>query len=49
METARASLEMIQDRVRWSDDNRERIVEALESALRVGRGRVCIRLVDAVT
>ena len=44
METARASLEVVQDRVRWRDDNRERIVEALESALRVGRGRVCIHV-----
>ncbi|HEX2493221.1 MAG TPA: hypothetical protein VHK24_05550, partial [Steroidobacter sp.] len=37
-------LEMIQDRVRWSEDNRQRIIEALESALRVGQGRVGVHI-----
>jgi excinuclease ABC subunit A len=40
----RAVLEILQDRARWTDENRERIIEALESALRVGQGRVAIHV-----
>jgi excinuclease ABC subunit A len=39
-------LEMIQDRLRFDADNRSRTVEALESALKVGRGRVNVQVVD---
>jgi len=35
-------LEVVQDRLRLSPERRERIVEALESALTVGRGRVSV-------
>src|SRR5690242_14452889 len=38
-ESASVCLEMIQDRFRFDNTERERVVEALESALRVGRGR----------
>jgi len=41
------TLEMIQDRFRFDNTERERVVEALESALRVGRGRVAIHVLDA--
>jgi excinuclease ABC subunit A len=39
-------LEMIQDRLRFDAENRERLVEALEAALRVGRGRVNVHLLE---
>jgi excinuclease ABC subunit A len=39
-------LEVIQDRLRFDPDDRARLSEALESALRVGRGRVNVRLID---
>ncbi|MHB8742892.1 MAG: excinuclease ABC subunit UvrA [Sulfuricaulis sp.] len=35
-------LEMIQDRVRLNADNRARIIEDLEAALKIGRGRVAV-------
>ncbi len=37
---SRTGLEVIQDRVRMSSAERARVIEALEAALRVGRGRV---------
>jgi excinuclease ABC subunit A len=39
-------LEMIQDRVRFASVERDRVIEALESALRIGRGRVAIHVLD---
>ncbi|MGH8187147.1 MAG: excinuclease ABC subunit UvrA, partial [Steroidobacteraceae bacterium] len=39
-------LEMIQDRLRGASAERERVIEALEAALRVGRGRVAIHVLD---
>ncbi len=40
-------LEVIQDRVRLTENNRDRIVEAVEAALRVGNGRVNVYPLDA--
>jgi len=40
-------LEVIQDRLRLTAGRRERIVEALETALRHGHGRVTVYLLDA--
>ncbi|HEY5809738.1 MAG TPA: excinuclease ABC subunit UvrA, partial [Povalibacter sp.] len=42
----RVVLEMIQDRLRFDPEDRARLSEALEAALRVGQGRVCVHLVD---
>jgi len=39
-------LEMIQDRVRFASADRDRVIEALEAALRIGRGRVAIHVLD---
>jgi excinuclease ABC subunit A len=39
-------LEMIQDRIRFAGADRDRVIEALESALRIGRGRVAIHVLD---
>jgi excinuclease ABC subunit A len=39
-------LEMIQDRVRFATAERDRVIEALESALRIGRGRVAVQVLD---
>jgi excinuclease ABC subunit A len=39
-------LEMIQDRLRCASAERERVIEALEAALRVGQGRVAIHVLD---
>jgi excinuclease ABC subunit A len=39
-------LEVIQDRLRAGSAERARVLESLESALRVGRGRVNVQLVD---
>ena len=41
-------LEIVQDRLRFNAENRERIIEALETALRVGKGRVSIVASDDV-
>src|SRR5689334_12526551 len=38
-------IEVIQDRLAWKPDNRARIVEALEHALKIGNGRVTVRVV----
>jgi excinuclease ABC subunit A len=48
-EEAQASviLEMTQDRFRFDNTERERVIEALESALRVGRGRVAVHVLEA--
>src|SRR6185436_13915761 len=40
------TLEMIQDRVRFATAERDRVIEALEAALRIGRGRVAVRVLD---
>ncbi|MGH7622870.1 MAG: excinuclease ABC subunit UvrA, partial [Gemmatimonadaceae bacterium] len=40
------AIEVIQDRVAFKPANRARIVEALEHALKVGRGHVTVRLVE---
>jgi excinuclease ABC subunit A len=37
---------MIQDRLRGASAERERVIEALEAALRVGQGRVAIHVLD---
>jgi len=39
-----ALIEVVQDRVRWQAAERSRVAEALEAALRIGRGRVTVRL-----
>src|SRR5262249_18130062 len=39
-------LEVVQDRFRASSAERGRVIESLEAALRVGRGRVNIHVVD---
>jgi excinuclease ABC subunit A len=41
---SKALLEVVQDRVRMSSSERERVTEALEAALRVGQGKVNIYL-----
>ncbi|MFN3595290.1 MAG: excinuclease ABC subunit A, partial [Thiobacillaceae bacterium] len=41
-------LHMIQDRLRLTAENRGRLTEALEAAMRIGQGRVDVWLVDAV-
>jgi excinuclease ABC subunit A len=43
---AGVTLEMIQDRVRFATAERDRVIEALEGALRIGRGRVAVRVLD---
>ena len=40
-------LTMVQDRLRLDSDDRSRLVEALEAALRSGHGRVSIEVLDA--
>ena len=42
----RGALEIVQDRFRVSSAERERVVEALESALSVGHGRIQVHVVD---
>ncbi|HEY6820829.1 MAG TPA: excinuclease ABC subunit UvrA [Burkholderiales bacterium] len=37
---SKACIEVIQDRIRMSSAERQRVIEALESALRIGQGRV---------
>jgi excinuclease ABC subunit A len=39
-------IEVIQDRVAFAADNRSRVVEALETALKVGNGKLSVRLAD---
>ncbi len=39
-------LEVIQDRLKTTDDNRGRLIEAIEAALRFGRGRVSVHRLD---
>jgi excinuclease ABC subunit A len=39
-------LEMVQDRVRFAAADRDRVIEAMEAALRVGRGRLAVRVLD---
>ena len=41
-----STLHVVQDRLRLSEDNRGRLIEALEAAMRVGRGRVDVHLLD---
>ncbi len=41
-EVREGCLEVIQDRVRFARDRKERVVEALEAALHTGRGRVSV-------
>ena len=38
------TLEMVQDRLRFSSAERSRVLDALEAALRVGQGRVSVRI-----
>jgi excinuclease ABC subunit A len=40
------TLEVVQDRLRAGSTERGRVLESLEAALRVGRGRVSVRVVD---
>ena len=42
----KSTLEVVQDRFRFSSAERERVIEALESALNVGHGRIQIHAVD---
>jgi excinuclease ABC subunit A len=44
---APAILEVVQDRLRAGSAERPRVLESLEAALRVGRGRVNVHVVDA--
>nr|WP_298718866.1 excinuclease ABC subunit UvrA [uncultured Steroidobacter sp.] len=46
-EQASLILEMTQDRFRFDSTDRERVIEALESALRVGRDRVAVHVLEA--
>ncbi|HWK51174.1 MAG TPA: hypothetical protein VNR40_14875, partial [Steroidobacter sp.] len=46
-EQASVVLEMTQDRFRFDSTERERVIEALESALRVGRDRVAVHVLEA--
>jgi excinuclease ABC subunit A len=41
-----ATLEVIQDRLRLGGAERARVLDAIEAALRVGRGKVCAYVVD---
>jgi excinuclease ABC subunit A len=41
-----AQIEVIQDRVRLAPENRARLIEDLEAALKVGRGRVTVYALD---
>ncbi len=43
------TLEVVQDRVRLGSAERARVMESLETALRVGRGRVNLHVVEAVS
>jgi excinuclease ABC subunit A len=45
-ETETVTLEVVQDRFRASSAERGRVLESLEAALRVGRGRVNLHVVD---
>jgi excinuclease ABC subunit A len=45
-ETETITLEVVQDRFRASSAERGRVLESLEAALRVGRGRVNVHVVD---
>ncbi len=40
------AVEVVQDRLAFTSDNRARIVEALEAGLKVGGGRVTVRVAD---
>ena len=42
-----ATLHVIQDRLRLTEDNRMRLIEALEAAMKVGHGRVDVHRLDA--
>ncbi len=42
----KSTLEVVQDRFRFSSAERERVIEALESALNVGHGQIQIHAVD---
>lgn len=44
--TRKNTIEVIQDRVRVCDDNRGRIVEAVETALKFGHGQVSVYQID---
>ena len=41
---SKGRLEMVQDRIRMSSAERQRVIEALEAALRVGQGRVNVHV-----
>ena len=43
---SKTGLEVVQDRIRMSSAEQARVMEALESALRVGQGRVTVHLED---
>ena len=42
----KTAVEVVQDRVAFTPENRARLVEALEAALKVGSGHVTVRLAD---
>jgi len=45
-ERAGDTLEVVQDRLRFANAERARVMESLEAALRMGRGRVSLHVVD---
>src|SRR5262245_19254425 len=42
----KAAVEVVQDRLKFEPENRARVIEALEAALKVGLGHVTVRLAD---
>jgi excinuclease ABC subunit A len=44
-----STLEVVQDRVRLGTSERSRVMESLETALRVGRGRVNLHVIESVS
>jgi len=44
----KTSVEVVQDRLKFEPENRARLIEALEAALKVGNGHVTVRLADDV-
>ena len=42
----KSRIEVIQDRLAYTEDNRARLIEAFETALKVGGGHVTVRLAD---
>ena len=47
LERGTEAIEVVQDRLRLTEERRDRLVEALEAAFEHGRGRVAVHLLDA--